>query len=68
MTRLFVFQHVPMLIGPAVAVNRQLRIAFKPLVVETKFGQKKIDPPFLHAKSKVIHARLLSFSRREGQV
>jgi len=60
-------QHVPMLICPAVAVNRQLTIPAEPMVVETINGPKMIDPPFLHSKPKIIHARLLSHSRREGQ-
>ena len=57
-----------MLICPAVAVNRQLTIPAEPMVVETINGPKMIDPPFLHSKPKIIHARLLSHSRREGQV
>lgn len=61
-------QHVPMLICPTLAVNKELKIAVEPLLIEGQNGLKTIDPPFYQSKAKIINARLLSYSQREGQV
>eukprot|EP00795_Rhopilema_esculentum_P016826 gene16826-8294_t len=60
-------QHVPMLICPSLSINKELKIKVEPLVVDTLNGKKVINPPFQSKGQKIIHARLLSYSLREGQ-
>lgn len=65
---LCILQHVPMLICPAVAVNKELKIDVKPLFLHTQNMTKVIDPQFASQKPKKIFARLISYVQREGQV
>ena len=57
-----------MLICPSLSINKELKIKVEPLVVDTLNGKKVINPPFQSKGQKIIHARLLSYSLREGQV
>eukprot|EP00794_Sanderia_malayensis_P011155 gene11155-12327_t len=60
-------QHVPMLICPNLAINREMVIEVEPLKIPVAGRVETIDPCFAAPKPKRIAVRLLSYSHREGQ-